>query len=143
MNHENTENSKVHYSLSSNEEGVESSYKTITVTENEGRTIITGCDGWWNSEELQVDLANCESAETSWFLEHCTIYDPVNTKRISASEINFGTLRGQTLMYGDWLCQSGSDAWHFNYNTCKWEVASGTNTLLEVRGTPKGQAPLN
>ena len=105
------------------------------MTENEGKTTVNGCDGWWNTEELKVDLTNCENSETSWFLNHCSIYDSITSQRISAGDVNFKTLRGQSLMYGDWLCQSGVDSWEFNYKTCKWEVTSGTKNLLAVKRT--------
>jgi len=54
-----------------------------------------------------------------------------------AGDINFETLRGQSLMFNDWICTSGNSAWTFDFTTCDWVQTTGTQNLVEVRNNHK------
>jgi hypothetical protein len=107
---------------------------TQTNTEND-ETVIHGCTGWWDQDN--IDLADPGCSEAEWFLENCAVIDPTTNAAVDAGQINFNSLKGQALLYGDWQCTSGNNAWTFNFATCAWENTVGTQALLEVRAADK------
>jgi len=114
---------------------MEANFTKITTTEDNGELSISGCSGWWDAEDIDLTDSQCTSGQ--WFITHCSIIDPLTGRQFPASTINFSTMRGQSLMFGDWICQSGVDSWEFNYDTCSWETVSGTQTLLAVRNAQR------
>jgi len=74
-----------------------------------------------------------QSSETQWFLDNCSIVDPLTQATIPARAVNFNTEKGKTLMNSNWQCSSGDSTWDFNFDTCQWTTISGTKTLIQVR----------
>jgi hypothetical protein len=117
------------YTIVDDDLEVDFSY-THSVTEND-ETVIQGCSGWWEQDNIDLTDPGCTEAE--WFLENCAVIDPVTNNAVNAGDINFSTLRGQSLLYSDWQCTSGNNAWTFNFATCSWENTQGTTELVEVK----------
>jgi hypothetical protein len=159
--HTNTESDEVSYTYSSNyglssedydeidninydyvfSNGVVgSNYSTSSNITDGDDNYVNGCEGWWNSEG--IDLTDETCTDKNWFLDNCFVFDPLTNLQYQASSINFKTLRGQALMYSDWLCSSGDQNWQFDYDTCQWvDVASQQCTpSLLIKLQPKKES---
>jgi hypothetical protein len=132
------EDTNVIYSYNYNGENLESQYSKVTTTENGEQISVNGCNGWWDAQD--IDLTDSKCTQAQWFISHCYIVDSLTGKQYQASEVNFSTLRGQSLLFGNWVCQSGVDSWEFDYDTCEWETISGTQTLLAFRNSRKAES---
>jgi len=131
-----TEAVQTNYEFTLQNGEIDATFNTVTTTDNNGETTVTGCNGWWDGEN--VDLTDNECEQAQWFLNHCYIVDPISNKRFTANSVNFDTLRGQALMYGDWFCMSGANEWQFNFESCQWDQLQGVQGLLEVRSASEG-----
>jgi len=120
------------YNYSSIDDTFESYFDYATAENFVGdETVITGCSGWWAEED--IDLTDPSSIEANWYLDNCDIVDPFTALEVPADEVNFATLRGQSLLYGDWRCSSGNNRWRFDFETCSWINICGSQSLIEVK----------
>jgi hypothetical protein len=136
----------VSYDYVFNNGKIDSNYSAVSNITDGDDNYVNGCEGWWNSEGIDLTDENC--IDKQWFLENCFVFDPLTNTNYKASSINFKTLRGQALMYGEWLCSSGTQDWQFNYDTCKWvnvqSAESAPSLLVKLQPRKEGtQSSLN
>ena len=84
----------------------------------EGITKISGCSGWWINDK--VDIMDLSDNNTQWSMNNCKVVDPKTQEKHCASNVNFNTLRGQTMKYGSWICNTKDGEFEFNFDTCVW-----------------------
>jgi len=130
-----SEEDVISYDYSYINQEANSSFSSVRSFTEGDETIIQGCSGWWDQEEIDLTNPNCEGAD--WFIQNCVVTDPLTKIQYQASEVNFSTLRGQTLLYSDWMCSSGSSQWQFDFEQCQWINVQGTQSLVEVRNLHK------
>jgi hypothetical protein len=133
-----SEEDVISYDYSYVDQKVNSSFSSVRSFTEGDETIIQGCSGWWDQENIELTNPNCEDAD--WFLQNCVVTDPLTKAQYDASEVNFSTLRGQTLLYSNWICSSGNSQWQFNLEQCQWVNLQGTQSLVEVRNLHKASS---
>ena len=127
-----TEAAMLDYNYTHTDQVFESYFDGVATSSSNGcnEVITEACSGWWENEN--IDLTNPNS-DADWYLGHCFITDPSTSVEEAAAKVNFNTLRGQSLIYGDWRCSSEDNSWNFDLSKCDWVNISGTKTLLEVK----------
>jgi len=110
-----------------------SNFSTMDISENgENEVQVSGCQGWW--EHDNVDITNIKNDDTEWFMKNCFVFDPATNEKCSASTVNFSTLRGQSMQYGDWVCDTPQGSFEYDMDTCQWTpAAGGAQSLVEMK----------
>jgi len=122
----------VSYNYSSINGVVLSNFSNTDIVENsESEVQISGCQGWWDNDN--VDISNVQNGDTESFMKNCFVFDPVTGEKCAASSVNFSTLRGQSMQFGNWVCNTQQGDYTFDFDTCQWTPVNGDQTLVSIK----------